>query len=125
MTFVESCDRTFIFQGRGGHNEIVEADHLAGRFQARPNAGMFKRCDLSVGKNPDQTQNSVDVLFPLALYARVARSTPCHNSATVMAATWNCSLGCDATHCFKSKPPFSPRMITSASRTIATGSPEP
>src|SRR5580765_2073980 len=59
-------------------------------------------------------------LSRLARYGTVARSTPCQSSATVIAATSSSSL-CAAIHPLRSKAPFSPLMITSASMIIAIG----
>ena len=59
------------------------------------------------------------VLQAPGLCAPVARSTRCQSSATVMAANLLVVGGRLSSQRFKSKIPFSPRMITSASRIIA------
>lgn len=54
-----------------------------------------------------------------ALSVPLARSTPCQSSATVIAASSNRSCRSDASHVSRSNLPRSPRITTSASRSIA------
>src|SRR5207245_917229 len=96
------------FERGGRHYEVVVAGHFSGGFKMGPNTSVLVGSLLGVRPHGQDCQHSLQILQPSGLWGAVARSTPCHSSATVIAATSNFSSGCPASQPFRSKEPLSP-----------------
>src|SRR6266496_4024575 len=77
-----------MFQRRSCHNEVVVADHVAGRLKFYPDLGMLKRGHLSIGKYRQHFEDHLEIGFAAVHMTPRRACTPCHNSATVIAAMW-------------------------------------
>ena len=119
MTFVEGCHDAPALKGSGGHNQVIRTYSLAGTLQPGPDTRMVVRRLFRVGNDRERRYDRLKISLPLHLWLAEARSTPCQSSATVIAVNSNCSFARDANQPWRSKTPFSPLMITLASRIIA------
>src|SRR5271154_6762607 len=64
VSVIESRDYTRALQCSRRQNQVVRTDHVAGRFQASPNPGMYQSCRLRVGNLLEFLNNGAQITFP-------------------------------------------------------------
>src|SRR2546422_4715557 len=118
VPFVERGYLASAPQSRCANNEVIEADHFAGSLQFRPNARMFISGLLCIRDNRHRLQDRPQITFTRGpvLSGRPLYSVPELSNGD--RGNLKLVIGTGSHHFCRSKVPFSPRMMTSASRII-------